>query len=502
MRQLIILLSLVIAGCSAEHSRNATLLEAERQLSQHPDSAMNLLAAINTDSLTTEADSAYYGLLFTEAAHANGIVMGDDSLIARSHAYYEEHYDKSLLLRSQLQHGIALYNLQRTHEAITLLKQAEQQADCADDNVRFLLYSVLGDVNDNANNNSATLHYYHMALDVARQMEDTERQVRTMNNLTTTFEDMEQTDSAAYYIDCCRPLLANTSREVRSTALINEAGYRLHQGERQQAKQLLQQALQLMPLDKGYMLQANILASEGHEEAAVSMWHIARSSFAPDVRISALRSIIHHYETHSNPTEALARSKELNSYYDELFRQTDAAGIIAAQAQYDRNLQQRETMHTVILLLIVIALLLAVALGVMLYHRRRVARLHKEIDQLNQRYLSWHIDEELLSAPAVNRMHHLADRGQAATSDDWDKLLQLIRQKAPDFMARLNAAAKLTPKELNVCLLIRLHFIPSELAVLTDVSPQTITNMRVRLLQKLFHEKGGARLFDTKMQEL
>ena len=95
MRQLIFLFSLVIAGCSAEHSRNATLLEAERQLSQHPDSAMNLLAAINTDSLTTEADSAYYGLLFTEAAHANGIVMGDDSLIARSHAYYEEHYDKS-----------------------------------------------------------------------------------------------------------------------------------------------------------------------------------------------------------------------------------------------------------------------------------------------------------------------------------------------------------------------------------------------------------------------
>ena len=89
MRQLIIFLSLVIAGCSAEHSRNATLLKAEQLMSQHPDSAINLLAAINTDSLTTEADSAYYGLLFTEAVHAGGIVMGDDSLIARSHTYYK-----------------------------------------------------------------------------------------------------------------------------------------------------------------------------------------------------------------------------------------------------------------------------------------------------------------------------------------------------------------------------------------------------------------------------
>ena len=105
MRQLIILLSLVIAGCSAEHSRNATLQEAERLINQHPDSARNLLASINTDSLTTEADSAYYGLLFTEAVHAGGIVMGDDSLIARSHTYYEKHHDEALLIRSELQHG-------------------------------------------------------------------------------------------------------------------------------------------------------------------------------------------------------------------------------------------------------------------------------------------------------------------------------------------------------------------------------------------------------------
>ncbi len=502
MRQLIVLLSLVIAGCSAEHSRNVALLEAERQMSQHPDSAIILLASISTDSLTTEADSAYYGLLFTEAAHANGIVMGDDSLIARSHTYYEEHRNAPFLLRCQLQHGIALYNLQRTNEAIMLLKQAEQQADDADDDFRFLLYSVLGDINDNANNYAATLYYYHLALNVARQGEDTERQVRTMNNLATTFEDMEQPDSAAYYIDCCRPLLENTGREVRSTALINEAGYLLHQGERQRAKQLLQQAMQLMPLDKGYMLQANILASEGNEEKAVGMWYIASNSFTPNVRISALRSLIHYYKTHNNPEQALAFSQELNGYYNEQYKQTDAASVIDTQVQFDRNTEQRKAMRTVIWLLAVIVVLLASVLGAVLYHRRRIARLHGEIDELNQRYLSWHINEELLSAPAVSRLHRLADRGQAATADDWTQLQQLVRQQAPDFLARLNAAASLSPKEQNVCLLIRLRFIPSELAVLTATSPQTITNMRVRLLQKLFHEKGGAREFDARMQEM
>ena len=180
----------------------------------------------------------------------------------------------------------------------------------------------------------------------------------------------------------------------------------------------------------------------------------------------------------------------------------ETAIVIDTQAQFDRNTEQRRAMRTVIWLLAIIALLLACALGAVLYHRRRIARLHEEIDKLNQRYLSWHIDEELLSAQHVSHMHRLADRGQAATTDDWAQLQQLLRQKAPDFLARLNAAANLTPKELNICLLIRLRFIPSELSVLTATSPQTITNMRVRLLQKLFHAKGGAREFDARMQEM
>ena len=40
------------------------------------------------------------------------------------------------------------------------------------------------------------------------------------------------------------------------------------------------------------------------------------------------------------------------------------------------------------------------------------------------------------------------------------------------------------------------NFLPSEIAILTCSSPQAITNMRVRLLQKLFNRTGGARDFD------
>lgn len=372
------LLTVVVAACSSGHAHHDLLSKAEQLVDLYPDSALRILSSINTDSLTTEDERAHYGLLQAEASHGAGIPLASDSLINYSLLYYERQGDQRLLTRALLHQGIALYNLQQTEKAVTLLKQAEQKAKDSDDHLmRFLLYSVLGDINDNIDNYATAIDYYRSALTVAQQSGNAALQVRALNNLTTTLD------------------AAGQHNEAQETAI-----------------------------------------------------------------------------------------------------------VIDTQAQFDRNSQQRSAMRTTIWLLAVIVLLLACTLGAVLYHRRHIARLHREIDKLNQRYLSWHIDEELLSAPPVNRLHRLADRGQAATNDEWTQLQQLLRQQAPDFLARLNAAAPLTPKEQNVCLLIRLRFIPSELAVLTATSPQTITNMRVRLLQKLFHTKGGARDFDARMQEM
>lgn len=69
-------------------------------------------------------------------------------------------------------------------------------------------------------------------------------------------------------------------------------------------------------------------------------------------------------------------------------------------------------------------------------------------------------------------------------------------------MSRLNNTDSLNIKETNVCLLIRLRFIPSEIAILTDMSPQLITNMRVRMLFKIFGERGGARDFDSRIRNI
>ena len=85
----------------------------------------------------------------------------------------------------------------------------------------------------------------------------------------------------------------------------------------------------------------------------------------------------------------------------------------------------------------------------------------------------------------------------AATTDDWQELSMLMSA----FMAKLQQY-DLNTKEMGVCTLIKLRFIPSEIATLTSASPQAVTNMRVRLHERLFGCKGGARDFDQKIREM
>ena len=57
----------------------------------HPDSALNMLESISTDSLKTKADRAYHALLLTQARDKNYIVQTDDSLIQVAVRYYDTH---------------------------------------------------------------------------------------------------------------------------------------------------------------------------------------------------------------------------------------------------------------------------------------------------------------------------------------------------------------------------------------------------------------------------
>ena len=58
------------------------------------------------------------------------------------------------------------------------------------------------------------------------------------------------------------------------------------------------------------------------------------------------------------------------------------------------------------------------------------------------------------------------------------------------YEALTKADSKLSERELLLCVLTRLRFIPSEIVTALGISSQGISNMRSRLNRRMFHDKG------------
>ncbi|MFR8763725.1 MAG: tetratricopeptide repeat protein [Bacteroides uniformis] len=97
---LIAILTALLTACTETTGYNTTLVQADSLMNLHPDSALNMLESISTDSLKTKADRAYHALLLTQARDKNYIVQTDDSLIQVAVCYYDTHENAPLQARA------------------------------------------------------------------------------------------------------------------------------------------------------------------------------------------------------------------------------------------------------------------------------------------------------------------------------------------------------------------------------------------------------------------
>ena len=111
---------------------------------------------------------------------------------------------------------------------------------------------------------------------------------------------------------------------------------------------------------------------------------------------------------------------------------------------------------------------------------------------------NWMTEISLLDNELVNHFHAQANGVSCKISDsEWEKLKSLVEKQQPDFIRFISAPGKgLTDREYLVAILVKLHFIPSELSLLLGVGSQQITNIRSKINSKLFG-KSGAKTLDA-----
>ena len=504
-----LVLSLIMVGCSSEQPHNEFLAKAEQMVYEQPDSVVRMLAPRMYDTKMNEADQALYGLLYTEALHRSGLLTEADSLIIFSRKYYKEKGDQEHLSRALLHHAIILYKQKQTHEAVLTMKQAEYMAKDLDKPAfKWYLYSVLGDVNDNVGNYTQTLRYYKQALAEARQYKKDEWIVQALNNIAATFDLLGKSDSLKYYTDLAKPYAPKTGGDIRATYLVNKASYLMGLAKYKEAKRLLAESMSYAPTDRASKLLADIYMKEGDMEAAAQQWYWLINSFSTDVSIQSYRLLIQYLSLKGDTKNVAEYSQRLNQVYQSLYERSDAAGIIDLQTQYDEQLKERRQYRTTIALLAAIILLAIVATFIIRYSRRRIDLLNTRFVESQQKYdltrseltrMRHQKEREQREnsqqlKTVIARLHSMADRGRVADDEDITTLAQLSYAISPALQSLLSV---LSTREQTICLLIRHHFQPTEIATLTISTPQTITNTRVRLLKKLFNQSGGAKDFDA-----
>ena len=112
-------------------------------------------------------------------------------------------------------------------------------------------------------------------------------------------------------------------------------------------------------------------------------------------------------------------------------------------------------------------------------------------------------DRKLKDADIYNKFEQLAFKGQQPSHDEWEQMAQHLLLCYPGFKDFLSKHATLiNDKEYKTCLLIRIGYKPTNIGAMLDVSSSYITELRTKMLLKLFGMSGSSKMFDKMLRDI
>lgn len=554
--------AILMVACGQRNKYDSTIIRAESMTDTDPHGALTLLYGHKDSLCAGPADSALYELAYTEAVHGLDVKLTNSRYINESVAYFDRCGDKRRRARALVQLALCLYDNGQLHDAVLNLKIAEEAAAGTDDSfLSFRVAAALAQINIVTGHHDLVMKYRRMELDAAQCTGSTDHVARAWNDMATEYMRINRTDSFMMCMNHCRPLLPKAGPEVQSLIRTNLGCYYMNSDDTARANRLLTMAYVGCPDRMASLRLGDIYAAANDMKRAERMWYDAADSDVPAISKSALKKLITLARIRNDEKSQLFLSDRLNNVYDRDVSTETASSLVELQNNYDSRRSERIYRAQMMRLGGAAAILIMALAGFLVYHRRRVSHygrvinrqkltlkelnagytrdlenyraLRQRLDELQQarekdvrlieektRELEkmqaqlagyqndrrnpeqWNMEDRLINADCVYALHRLASVGRTAEKQDWDALHQLTNS----YDGRLNTLfaghTNLSPNEINVTILTRLRFIPTEIAVLTGMSSQSVTNTRARLLQKIFGVKGGAKEFDDRIRNI
>lgn len=179
-----ILIILLSAACNNQTDHNKHLVEIDSLITQRPDTALTMLKTLPANCLQTQADSAYYALLMTEARDKNFIIQTEDSLIQSALTYYNGTNDIEKQARAYYYSGCVYRDSEKRKEALTQFLIAEPLAEEAGEKrLLSLIYFNIGHLYYSQNLNTQADSAYRLAAQIGEKDSVLQASVLTQRGL-------------------------------------------------------------------------------------------------------------------------------------------------------------------------------------------------------------------------------------------------------------------------------------------------------------------------------
>lgn len=391
----IIVLSNLMDSCKRQSNYDCRLLAVDSIMPHQPDSALQVLTAIDVNRLNKEADRAFYALLMTQARYKNYQVATSDSLINVALNYFSSHRaDQEKFTRALIYKGAVMDELGQSQEAMQYYKQAEEAVPANDHFNQGYIKMRMGQLyNDSFVTDSIDVTHFKDAIGHFKLIPDSFYMAACLCQLGSALAKVGN-DSASYYLNqAFRQARVLQARDLEMTCLRYIADMKMfssNQSDVDTAKMIslsvLHDTVRGCTDDNHFlMLAAYSLAKQGKTDSAyyylgqLSVSDLGYEDQAFYYKCMAAAALSegdvgryqHFYELEDHLSDSLVANesqrklKEVDARYDN-------------EKLKNENLSKRSTIASLVLGLVALASLLGL---VVVYYTKNAARRKSQLEQ-------------------------------------------------------------------------------------------------------------------------